>query len=303
MKAFTFCALILIGIVQFGCHTPGAVYETPEAATAALVDALSPLSSEKVRTVLGSQGVDLLQTGDAEADQTMVDRFVTAFRSQHEFITIDDEIVIVEVGDDGWPLPIPLVRSGQGWRFDTAAGIDEINARRVGRNELDVMQACHAIVDAQREYAAGGYGGSPGVYASRLRSTPGSRDGLYWETSDGEPPSPIGPFLADSGFDPGDASTGSRRSFAGYHFRPLLGQGRFAPGGAMDYVVDGRLTKGFAVIAWPVEYGETGVMTFMISHSGVLFERDFGPRTASRVASIHRFDPDPEWTVVPQDWE
>lgn len=293
------CLLALLG----GCATPGRTFDTPESAATALIESLQPLDDAKVRTVLGSEGITLLRTDDAQADQAMVDRFVEAFRAQHELVEVDPSTVIIETGPDGWPMPIPLVRSGNGWRFDTAAGADEINNRRVGRNELDVFHACLAIVDAQREYAAHGYGGEPGVFAARLVSEPGTRNGLFWPTSEGESPSPLGPFLAEAGVEPLAAGSPPRRSFAGYTFRLLKSQGSFAPGGAMNFLQEGRLVNGFGVIATPVKYGETGVMTFIVSQTGVVYERDFGSQTASKAAAVHSFDPTPEWSIVPHDWE
>jgi len=296
-------SLLAMTVTIGGCTSGGKSFDSPEAASSALIEALSPMNDAKITEVLGSKGVDLLRTGEAEADQRDVDRFVEAFRTKHEFVEVDPNTIFVEVGPNGWPAPIPLVRTGSGWRFDTAAGADELLSRRIGRNELDLMKACHAIVDAQREYAAMGASGTTGVFADRFVSDPGTRNGLYWPTGEGESPSPLGPYLSEAGVEPRSAGEPPRRSFSGYHFKLLRSQGRFAPGGVMDYMKDGRLVNGFALVAWPIEYGESGVMTFMISNAGVLFERDLGPQTAKKVAAITTFDPTPDWNVVPQDWE
>jgi len=309
MNRITF-TLLSVSVAMLGaCSSPGKSYESPSAASAALVDALSPIDMAKVRTVLGSDGVKLLDSGDAEADQATVKPFLDAFQTQHELVEADDTTVMLEVGSDNWQLPIPLVKSGAGWRFDTEAGFEEIMARRIGRNELDAIQACLAIVDAEREYSSFGYGGAPGVYAERFVSTPGMRDGLVFPTAESEHPSPLGPFIAAASparaaaVQQGAVAPKEPRPYHGYTFRILRSQGAHAPGGAMDYVVDGRMSKGFAVIAAPAVYDETGVMTFMVSHLGVIFEHDLGSRTVSKARAMNAFDPTPEWTIVPHDWE
>ena len=198
----------------------------------------------------------------------------------------------IAVGDDGWTLPIPLVRTAEGWRFDTDAGVEEMRTRRIGRNERAVMQVMLAIYDAQKEYALKDRAGD-GVlqYAARFASSPGRHDGLFWPARAGEEPSPLGPAVTRAQAAGGDRGEG----YFGYRYKMLTGQGEHAPGGALDYRVNGRMIGGFAALAWPVKYGETGVMSFMVSHDGVVFERDLGPDTASRARAITRFDPAPGW--------
>lgn len=308
VKHFVLTMLSLVGLAHVGgCATSGRTFDSPEAASAALIEAIAPIDDARIRNVLGSQGVELLRSPDMKDDQEIMDRFVAAYRKQHELVGIDDDTVVIEVGEDGWPMPIPIVRSGNGWRFDTAAGAEEITSRRIGRNELNAIQTCQAIVDAQREYAAAGFSGMEGVFAARFVSQPGTRNGLYWPAGPNEAPSPLGPLLADvppervaaaaSASGPGDTS----RPYHGYVYRILRSQGAFAPGGALDYMVNGQLTKGFAVIAWPAEYGTTGVMTFIVNSHGIVYERDLGSSTRSKAAAIRSFDPTPEWTIVTHD--
>lgn len=281
-----------------GCESQGRVYATPEAAVTALSDALSPFDAEKVKVVLGSRGADLLDPRRS-SEAGAVDRFLAQFRERHALVEANDSTLILEVGGNAWPMPIPLVRSGSGWRWDTRAGEAEITARRIGRNELDVIQACLAIVDAQREYARAGYGGAPGVYAARMRSDPGKRNGLFWPPEPGVPESPLGEFAAHAAEEGAIGGDGARRTFYGYRFKLLHRQGPHAIGGAMDYEdSQERLTKGFAVVAWPARYGETGITTFMVNQTGVVFQRDLGPNTSVNVGRMRSFDPTPEWSVV-----
>jgi hypothetical protein len=201
----------------------------------------------------------------------------------------------IAVGSDGWTMPIPIVRKAQGWQFDARAGAEEMRIRRIGRNELAVMQAMLAIYDAQMEYVQVDRDGN-GVreYATRFESTPGKKDGLYWPTRAGEPASPLGSL-----FTAAQAAGGSRsEGYYGYRYKLLGAQGKSASGGAYEYTVRGKKIGGFAAVAWPVRYGDTGVMTFMVSHDGVVYEKDLGPNTAARAASIARFDPDSTWIKV-----
>lgn len=295
------CAAWALGALATlaGCSQPGRVYATPEEATTALVAALTPINDAKVREVLGSDGVELMHSGDSAQDQATADRFVAEFNAKHQFTTPEDSVTILEVGTDDWPMPIPLVRAGDGWRFDTEVGAEEIVTRRIGRNELNAVHSLLAVVDAQREYAESGASGAPGVFADRFISDAGTHNGLFWPAAANEPQSPLGPYLADAAPEFKPPPSGQRRPFHGYYFRMLRAQGRHAPGGAMDYAVDGRLTRGFAVIAYPAEYDRSGIMTFIVSNTGVVFERDLGSSTRSKAEAITAFDPTQEWTIVP----
>lgn len=219
--------------------------------------------------------------------------FVRAWNVSHTVRTADGQAFIV-VGDNGWTLPVPLVKRANGWQFDTQAGLQEMRVRRIGRNELAAIQTLLAIRDAQDEYAETTHDGAKlHVYASKLASSPGRHDGLYWPTQPGEPPSPLGEAFSDA-----SRPNQSEDGYNGYRFKLLTAQGRHAQSGAMNYVVDGKLFGGFAVIAWPVRYGDTGVMTFMVNHLGIVYERNLGPQTDTKASGIHTFDPAPGWRRV-----
>jgi hypothetical protein len=219
-------------------------------------------------------------------------RFLGAWAQSHAVRPEGRFKASIAVGDDGWTLPIPLVRTAEGWRFDTGAGAEEVRVRRIGRNERAVMQVMLAIYDAQKEYALKDRDGD-GVlqYAARFPSSPGRRDGLFWPAKAGEEPSPLGPAVAQARA----AGGGREAGYYGYRYKILTAQGEQAPGGAFDYIVNGRMIGGFAAAAWPVRYGDTGVMTFMVSHDGVLYEKDLGSDSAARAKAMTRFDPDAGW--------
>lgn len=267
-------------------------FATPDAAMEAFGSALARSDSEAMKALFGADYRSFIPPVDAEIRYAFIEQWVKA----HAIKPTGDGKAAIAVGKEGWTFPIPLVKTAQGWRFDTRAGVEEMRIRRIGRNELSVMQALLAIRDAQMEYALVDRNGN-GLreYATRFESTPGRKDGLYWPTKAGEPPSPLGPLFARA-----QAAGGSRDvGYYGYRYRLLTGQGKNAPGGAYEYVLTkGAKIGGFAVIAWPVKYGDTGVMTFMVNHDGVIFEKDLGPDTATRAAAITRFDPDPSWTKV-----
>lgn len=229
--------------------------------------------------------------GSDQHDEEIRERFLKAWDEGHKIIPDGPDKALVGAGMTGWVSPIPIVRQGNECRYDVEAGRVEMQARLIGRNELAVIQTLLAIVDAQRDYAALDpmKVGVP-VYARRLVSSPGRMDGLYWETKPGEPESPLGPLLAKAQL--GDVQ---ENGYYGYRFRLLYSQGPDAPGGAYDYLVKGRMLGGFAVIAWPVHWGETGVMTFMVSHNSDVYEQDLGPDTAQRAAAITVFNPDKNW--------
>jgi len=208
----------------------------------------------------------------------------------------EDKKVILQVGKDDWPFPIPLVKDGTNWRFDSERGKEELSNRIIGRNELDVIQVCLAYVDAQREY----YMHNPrGValpqYASKFMSTQGKRDGLYWATTTDEPPSPLGPLLAQARREGYNPTAGKSIPYHGYYYKMLTGQGPSAPDGAYDYVVRGQMIGGFAMVAYPAQYGESGIMTFIVNHDGVVYQKDLGPHTAATAQSMTKFNPDETW--------
>ncbi|MBP0466273.1 DUF2950 domain-containing protein [Roseomonas sp. PWR1] len=277
-------------------------FATPEEGFAALADAARRQDVPRLTRVLGEGALPLIRTGDRASDAAAVARFAAAYDARHAVLRPSPDRAVVEVGEDRYPFPIPLIRRGDGWRFDAAQGADEIVTRRIGRNELDTIQTLLAIADAQDDYArTAGRQGAFMAYARRFFSTPGQRDGLFWATAEDEPPSPLGPFVAAASAGgyaparPGDAP----RPLNGYLFRILEAQGPSAPGGAMEFVVNGRMIGGFGVVAWPLQYGRSGIKTFIVSHRGEVFERDLGPDTARIVARITTYDPGEGWTRVP----
>jgi hypothetical protein len=219
---------------------------------------------------------------------------IAAYDAKHQLARADDRVTLI-IGNEEWPFPIPLVRQDDAWRFDTAAVRDEIRFRRIGHNELSVIQAVLAHVDAQREYAAQGHSTGAAGYARRIASRPGQKDGLHWQTKQGEEPSPLGALVARAA----EGSSGARRApYHGYYFKILTRQGPNAPGGALDYVARGKMIGGFALLAYPVSYGNSGVMTFLVNHRGVVFEKDLGSGTARLAAGMTAFDPDGSWKKV-----
>ena len=286
-----------------GCASQVARYTSPQEASDALVAALDPeLDVAALETILGPGIDDVVSSGDDVYDEENRRLFVAEYRSRRAFEVGEDGNTYVTVGDDEWPFPIPLVERSGGWSFDTEAGRDELLSRRIGRNELDTIQTVLAIADAQLDYAMLDLDGN-GVldYAQRFLSRPGQRDGLYWPDGDGGPASPIGPLLAEAtaeGYELPSDPDAPGRVYHGYRFRILTRQGASADGGALDYVVDGRMIGGFAILAWPATYGNSGIMTFMVNQDGVVWERDFGTRTEAIAREITEYDPDESWSRV-----
>ncbi len=265
-------------------------FPSAEAAADALTEALRKDDDKAIAAILGSGWRDFV-AGDPEEEDRERARFLAGWDESHKLVPADNDTMLVQVGNSGWVAPIPIVKDGAEWRYDVEAGRKEVQARQIGRNELAVVQTLLAIVDAERDYAALDPMKTGMVqYARRLVSSPGKKDGLYWEARPGEPESPLGPSLAKAQL--GDVA---EQGYYGYRFRLLYSQGAAAPGGAYDYLVNGRMLGGFAVIAWPVRYGETGVSTFIVSHAGDVYERDLGPDTAQAAAAITVFNPDKDW--------
>jgi len=273
-------------------------FPTPEAAVDALIAAGRTADRPKILAVLGSDAKSLVSSGDAVADHAVGQQFIEGYDQGHALIAAGENKRTLVTGPDQWPFPIPLVKGKSGWFFDTQAGKQEILARRVGRNELDAIQVCLAYVDAQREYHdRNPEGAAPPVYAKLLVSTQGKKDGLYWPVAPSEPESPFGPKVGGVAKEEGyHHQAGKAEPYHGYHYRILTAQGPHAQGGAVNYLVDGKLYGGFALVAWPATYGNSGLMTFEVNHAGVVFQKDLGPNTASAVKSIKSFDPDASWT-------
>ena len=282
----------------------GRTFASPEEGVNALVAALRPLNAAELRAILGPDGDEIVSSGDDVADQEAANAFVASYQRKHH-IVVQDHTATLVVGEDDWPLPIPLERSAGGWQFDTAEGKDEILARRIGRNELSTIETCLAIVDAQHEFSAmnGGGKGEP-IFAQKFASDPGQHNGLYWKTQQGEPESPLGPEVVRavaSGYSRKRAPEAGPQPYHGYCFRILTAQGPAAPGGARSYISNGRMTGGFAVVAWPIDYGNSGIMTFLVSHRGVVYQKDLGEKTQQLAADMKTFDPDAGWAIVGQN--
>jgi hypothetical protein len=275
-------------------------FKTPDEAASALVAAAKSGDRSKLLTVLGQGGADIASSGDAVADKDVRDQFIAAYDEKHEIEKDGENRAMMIIGKDDFPFPIPIVRNGEAWRFDTEAGRMEILFRRVGRNELDAIQACLAYLDAQNEYADKDHAGNGlGTYAQRIISQQGKKDGLYWPTATGEEESPLGALVAAAtteGYRAGGG--GGRTPFHGYYFKILKRQGPAAPGGALDYVVKGKMIGGFGLVAYPADYGNSGVMTFIVNHNGTVYEKDLGPRTARVAGGMSVFNPDESWKKV-----
>ena len=267
-------------------------FATPEAAVQALQEALQASDNQALDELFDPQLRQALGSGDAAQDAALRQRLASAMATFQLIVPQGDDRSLLVVGERAWPLPIPLVKQGDAWHFATEEGLEEVANRFIGSNERAAIRVLRAYVDAQRQYASADRVGD-GVlqYARKFRSSPGKRDGLYWpaDAAQGEELSPLGPWVVDNA----PYLTGHQESdpYHGYHFRILTRQGPGAPGGAYDYVINGRLLAGFALLAYPVEYGKTGVMSFIVNHYGTVYERNLGPRTAQAAAHISRFDP------------
>lgn len=271
-------------------------FDTPDQAAAALVSALRSDEPAGVLKVLGQEGEKLVKSGDPVADRQARARFLTAYDQAHELMERSDDQAILVVGADQWPFPIPAVKRDGRWHFDTSAGRQEILDRRIGANELDAIEVCRAYVDAQRDYAVTDRNGDGFLeYAQRFLSSPGKHDGLYWPAVGGEQESPIGPLMARARAEGYSTAQGKPRPYHGYYYRILKAQGPNAPGGAEEYVVRGHMIGGFALVAFPAQYGVSGIMTFIVNHEGVVYQKDLGPETAERAKEMDRYDPDPSW--------
>jgi hypothetical protein len=276
------------------------VFPSPRAAVNALVAADKADDMKTLSSILGPDADQVLSSGDPVADKNARDDFVRRYQEMHRLAYDDQGRVILYIGAGNWPVPIPLVKQNSGWVFDTAAGKDELLFRRIGRNELFTIKVLEDLADAQAEYASEARDGeSTGHFARKILSDSGKQNGLYWEGAEGQPESPIGPLIASAaaeGYKKG--SSGNPTPFHGYYYKILTKQGPNAPGGAKNYLVDGKMTKGFAFLAYPAEYRASGVMTFMINQDGVIVQKDLGPDTAQSASAIAGYNPDKSWQEV-----
>jgi len=276
------------------------VFASPDDAGQGLLDAAKSGDQNAILAIFGPGSKEIISSGNAAEDKATVDKFVAAYGVMHRWRKMPDEGQVLIIGADNFPFPIPLKKNAAGeWFFDTAAGKDEILARRIGRDELAVIDVCGALADAQAEYFSEAHqGGSAKQYALKFISDSGTQNGLYWDAPEGQPKSPLGPLVAFATTEGYSAKADAHTPFHGYYFHMLTGQGSQAPGGAKDYVVDGKMVGGFAFVAYPAEYGNSGIMTFIISHDGILLQKDLGKTTADIAAAMTKFDPDPSWTVA-----
>ena len=296
MMASLTISIVIVGSMSIAYAQQS--FKTPEEAVQALASAIKNDWPRGVTTVLGRGGTDIVSSGDEVADEDIRAKFLAAYDAKHQVTMQGDDKAILIIGQADYPLPIPLVRKNSVWQFDTVAGRQEILYRRIGRNELDTIQACLAYVDAQNEYSdTDRTGAGMATYAQRIISRPGKKDGLYWPSSDGSDESPLGELVAQAtaeGYRPGRGRT----PFHGYYFKILKKQGVAAPGGAINSVVQGKMIGGFALVAYPADYGNSGVMTFLVNHTGQVFQKDLGVRTAKFAERMVAFNPDQTWSKV-----
>ena len=276
---------------------PQKSFSSPEEAVKSLVAAVRANDIKEMLAILGPGSRELISSGDDVADRAGREKFLKAYDQMNTLQQESADKMVLSIGADNWPLPIPIVKKGTTWVFDIREGKQEILNRRIGRNELHIMDVLHAYVDAQHEYATKDCRGDGKVeFAQRLISTEGKRDGLYWEAKKGEEESPLGPLVARAakeGYANADLSP-----FHGYYFNILKGQGKHVDGGAYNYVVKGKMILGFALVAYPAEYGNSGVMTFILNQEGIIYQKDLGKDTKRRAEAMKIFDPDKSWTKV-----
>src|SRR5499427_5407967 len=272
-------------------------YRTPDEAVAALVDAVRTDAPQQLMRVLGPGSDEIVLSGDPVDDEAMRRRFLADFEAKYEIVPDGEDQAALIVGEERWPFPIRLVRLNNTWRFDAQLARSEIVYRRIGRNEESAIDACGAYVAAQKEYAEKGFAGK-GVYARRFISRPGERDGLYWPAPSGEDGSPLGEF-ATSAAEQGYSVEGKRWApYQGYYYKILTRQGPNAPGGEVDYVASGDMVGGFALVAFPARYRRSGLMTFLVNHQGIIYEKDLGLRATDIGMEMMSFDPDDTWRRV-----
>src|SRR5688572_23988237 len=304
------CRLIIPGVLvltALGCasSTEQKQFSSPDAAAQSLADALRSNDRARLDEILAPAADDILSSGDPVADRADAMRFLALYDAGHRIQAGPDGVHTLIVGQEDWPFPVPIVKSNGKYVFDAETGREEILNRRIGRNELNAQQVCLAIVDAQREYVAlRPMGGELPEYAPKLVSDSGKKNGLYWPTAEGEPASPLGPLVASAateGYGSSTAPSSARPAYHGYHYRLLTSQGPHASGGALPYLIDGRLIGGFAVVAYPAQYGNSGIMTFITNHDGIVYQRDLGPETEINAQQLKSFDPGPGWTKVAED--
>ncbi len=292
--------LILLGSYQ-RAEAQQKTFKSPEEAVKGLMDAVKSNNTKELMAIFGPAGKEIISSGDEVADKAGREHFIKDYEEKSSLEKETDKKLILVVGNREWPLPIPIVKKGETWVFDTKAGKEELLNRRIGRNELNTIQTCLAMVDAEKEYAMKDRDNDKvREYAQKFMSTPGKKDGLYWEAKEGEGQSPLGSLAAravQEGYK--SRKSGDKPApYHGYFYRILKAQGKNAPGGAYEYVVNGKMIGGFALIAYPAEYGASGVMTFVVNHDGVVYEKDLGKETVKIASAMTKYDPDKTWKKV-----
>ena len=276
-----------------------AAFPTADAAFQALADAAKANDNKALVALLGKGGDSIVNSGDKVMDKQRATNFAAAYAAKHAVQMSGDAKATLIAGNEDWPLPIPAVKGPRGWTFDAAAGAREVLARRIGENELYAIEVVRAVVDAEYDYSSEDRD-KDGLrdYASKFISTSGKRDGLFWPTKDGEPPSPLGPLIGHAAAEGYKGDKGPPPSYHGYHYRMLTAQGKDAPGGERNYLVKGRLLGGFAVVAYPATYGNSGVMTFIANQDGIVYQKDLGANTTATAKALKTYNPDASWTKV-----
>ncbi|MHB8110193.1 MAG: DUF2950 domain-containing protein [Syntrophorhabdaceae bacterium] len=270
-------------------------FDSPGEAATAIVEAAKKQDRNAMLAIFGPTAKGMILTEDKAVDKDLFDRFIAAYEEKNRIDASSDNRAFLYVGNNEWPFPVPIVKKGNKWTFDTKQGKAEIIQRRVGRNELDTVESCLAYVDAQKDYVR--MTGQKG-YARKFLSDPGTRNGLYWETKDTEEPSPLGIFMARAKKEGLAPKSEKPVPYHGYYYKILTIQGKNAPGGAHNYIVDGKMTGGHALIAYPAEYGITGIMTFIVNQNGVVYQKNLGKNSAGNAEKIKSFDPDNSWKKV-----
>ena len=294
--AFALAAIMVTGLVACAKKSDHATFGSAEEAVSALIEAVRADDAGRLKEIFGPGSDAIVSSGDEVADKTARESFVQLYDAKHALLPEAEDRITLQVGMEDWPFPVPIVRRDGAWHFDGVEGADELVYRRIGRNELGAIAVCRGYVEAQHEYAASDHDGEgAGIFAHKLASDPGTQNGLYWEAVEGEAASPVGSFIANA------AAEGYRAGGDGYHgyrYRPLFRQTDNANGGALEYFDKGVLKNGFALIAWPTDYGASGVMTFIVNQDGVVFQKDLGENTEAAVAAIDAYDPDSTWIAV-----
>jgi len=295
MATLVFALLVPLSFAQ---QDNEKTFASPGDAVLALYNAAKSNNSQALEAIFGNNAKEILHTGDDVADKNMIANFVRRYEQMHRVVIEPDQTVTLYVGVENWPTPIPIAKNNNGaWYFDTEAGMKEILYRRVGTNENDAIDVLHALVDAQREYATAAHDGDKAKhYALKFVSDEGKQNGLYWKTSDNETPSPIGPLLVQAAGEGYTMQQGKPTPFHGYYYRMLTAQGAAAKGGARSYLVNGELVRGFAFVAYPAEYRNSGVMTFIVNQDGVVYEKDLGQDTEKLAGAMSEYNPDKTWT-------